>query len=423
MVLRSMVTYVWPNKVATTLFFDDGSTVSMITHKLAGFLGLVGTVCTEYIEVAGMTYQPLETKKYKLILKDNQGNVHKLNLLGMERISSHPGNVNVDAAYQVFPHIPKGSLDRGTHEVGLLIGQDNVALLPTGGAGENQNEHLRVMDCKFGSGYVLGGYHESIHGVEMELSEEAKMFSTIKFAMGGKILNAVCNTKPITFMEAEELGTVPPRRCDRCIRCPNCSQEKMENTRKEEEEKTMLEKSMIHDEENKRVIVSYPIIGDITKMKDNRYQVIGMGKSGERKRKRQGQDEAYNEVVREFAQRKVLVKIEPEEIAAWKLKQQEGGQDGYVHYIGHHGVEKEKSESTPLRMVANSALKNCSTGPSANDLWPKGPKSLNSLNSSTSNASVEDVPHCVCVRYTQSISVRAHHREREVLAHDCAQGK
>ena len=50
---------------------------------------------------------------------------------------------------------------------------------------------------------------------------------------------------------------------------------------------------------------------------------------------------------------------------------------GYINYICHHGVEKDISTTTPLRMVANSATKN--TGPAVNDLWPKGPISLSNL--------------------------------------------
>ena len=37
--------------------------------------------------------------------------------------------------YETFPHIPEQALDRPHREVGLLIGQDNVSLLPWGGDG------------------------------------------------------------------------------------------------------------------------------------------------------------------------------------------------------------------------------------------------------------------------------------------------
>ena len=43
----------FPNYIRTVLFFDDGSSRSLITHKLAGFLGLKGRHVTKYMEVAG----------------------------------------------------------------------------------------------------------------------------------------------------------------------------------------------------------------------------------------------------------------------------------------------------------------------------------------------------------------------------------
>ena len=68
-----MIQLVWPHKQPATLLLDDGSTCSfclsttlflndvctcsIITHKLAGFLGLVGKPTTEFIEVAGKDLQ------------------------------------------------------------------------------------------------------------------------------------------------------------------------------------------------------------------------------------------------------------------------------------------------------------------------------------------------------------------------------
>ena len=37
-----MIYFTFTNHIRTVLFFDDGSSCSLITHKLAGFLGLKG---------------------------------------------------------------------------------------------------------------------------------------------------------------------------------------------------------------------------------------------------------------------------------------------------------------------------------------------------------------------------------------------
>ena len=381
-VFCNMLQLVWPHKVSTTLFLDDGSTCSIITHKLAGFLGLVGTPTTEFIEVAGRDFEELETMNYKLLLKDNNGDFHRLNLMGIDRITSNPGKMNVDKAYEIFPHVPKGALDRPSQEVGLLIGQDQVQLLATGGEGINQAGHLRVMNVKFGSGYVLGGYHESFHGGTPTLTKEAKKLTSLKFAkkiIQGKSINLIDTKKYPSFLEAEELGTEVPRRCERCVGCSRCSNQSQELTRKEQDELEMLQKNLVHDEDKEQVSVTYPIIGDIAKMRDNRYQAISMAKGLEKKMKKKGQLDDYNAVFKEFVERGVLVPVQPEDLESWKEQRNENALDGVVHYISHHGVDSDHSATTPLRLVANSAVKNCSTGPSANDLWPKGPNSINNL--------------------------------------------
>ena len=101
---------------------DEGSTCSLITHKLAEFLGLKGVSTVQWMEVAGKPFEPVETFKYKLLLKDRNGDYHKLNLLGMEKITSNSEKVDISAAYKVFPHITVGDLDRPTGEVGILLG-------------------------------------------------------------------------------------------------------------------------------------------------------------------------------------------------------------------------------------------------------------------------------------------------------------
>ena len=66
----------------------------------------------------------------------------------------------------------------------------------------------------------------------------------------------------------------------------------------------------------------------------------------------------------------ILVPLTLEEIEQWK--QSVGSRD----YIAQHGVLNNSSSSTPLRMVADRALKNYKIGPSLNNLLPKGPNSL-----------------------------------------------
>ena len=98
--------------------------------------------------------------------------------------------------------------------------------------------------------------------------------------------------------------------------------------------------------------VTYPFKGDHSRLKDNLNQVVGMATRYGRKLVRSGMIDNYNGVLQDYIDRKTLVPISGDEIRQHK----EDG--GFINYICHHGVEKDTSTTTPLRLVANSATKN-----------------------------------------------------------------
>ena len=113
-VMLHMIYMTFPNFIRTVLFFDDGYSCSLLTHKLAGFLGLKGGQVVQYMDVAGRDFERHKTKLYGLELVDNSGNFYPVSLMGIDN---------------TFPHVPEHALERPHGEVGLLIGQDNVTLL------------------------------------------------------------------------------------------------------------------------------------------------------------------------------------------------------------------------------------------------------------------------------------------------------
>ena len=119
--------------------------------------------------------------------------------------------------------------------------------------------------------------------------------------------------------------------------------------------------------------IKYPFTDDLKEFKDNRYQVEARAKSLESSLKKKGLLEVYNDIVEDYIERGVWVKVSEDELKTWK---DEGNP---LHYVGHHCVYNDHSASTPVRLVTNSALKNCYSGPSLNDKLMKGPNSLNNL--------------------------------------------
>ena len=189
--------------------------------------------------LAGKDVEELESTVYTLKIKDNLGGVHRLRLLGLEKITSNPGRVDVGAAYDVFPYVENGVLDRPNAEVGILIGRDHVNLLPTGGDGMDCQDNLRVMRTRIGTGYVLGGSHPQIRCKPVVRSSVTPKLRSAKFlttVINGKKMNYFKRVGYPEFLEAEELATDIPRCFERCVGCKRCSYQSQEMSRQEHDE-------------------------------------------------------------------------------------------------------------------------------------------------------------------------------------------
>ena len=124
--------------------------------------------------------------------------------MGLDRIASNPGYVNVDCAYKICSHVSPGSLERAVGEVGLLIGQDNAALLASGGDGPNVFENLRMMKTKFGTGHVLGCTYKDLGMSGGVLTPEAMKIRNIKHSstiLHGKKVHLLRNTQLPSYLE------------------------------------------------------------------------------------------------------------------------------------------------------------------------------------------------------------------------------
>ena len=159
--LLHIVKHVFPNGESTMLFMDNGSTGTFITHKLAQTLRLKRKNRTCWVETAGRDFEEMETCVYDLELNDIHGNIHTIELTGIEKITSNQV-ADVSAAYKIFPQLKRGSVDRHSGDVGILIGSNYTSLLPKGVEDNFCEGNLRAVKTLFGTGWVLGGSHPSI---------------------------------------------------------------------------------------------------------------------------------------------------------------------------------------------------------------------------------------------------------------------
>ena len=170
--------------------------------------------------------------------------------------------------------------------------------------------------------------------------------------------------EPQDFIQAEQLGVMVPRLCNRCATCLNCVIQQSGRSVREKLEIELM-KDMIHYDANiKRMVVSYPLIGETQGFTINYTQVLGRAKALWRSLKSKGALEAYQLQVRDYLTRGVWKETSWEEINAHKAKGE------ICHFVAHNGVMNPGSVSTKLRIVVDSALRNPGNNKSINDVWP-----------------------------------------------------
>ena len=369
-VMLPIVEFWITDRISTLILLDGGSTNSMITFRLANHLRLRAFRIKQWVTLATKKPEIMEMSYYGVVLELDDG-PRLCVFLGVERITSSPGRFSVDPAYDIFPHVEPGSLDKKSGQVEILIGQDNAVLLPGGGLGRDQVGDLRVFSIPFGPGVVLTGHHPDIRFVNPVRDDSSKAWNTAKYqAVEGSVEINMFNAP--SFYEAEMLAYSLPPLCNNCKACPICTV-KSGNTVKETQELQLMRKNIWHNADDNTITVSYPIVGDISKFKDNRSQAIARATSTMKSLKNKGMLSQYNGCVKDYVTRGVWKKVSMVEIEQYKAR------GGHVAYVAHHGVAKPDSLTTKLRIVVDSSLKNCWTGPRLSSLYAKGPNYINDL--------------------------------------------
>jgi len=178
--------------------------------------------------------------------------------------------------------------------------------------------------------------------------------------------------EPQDFIEAEQLGVMVPRLCRSCATCLNCVINQAGRSVREKLEIELMKDKVSYDPNIRRIVVSYPIIGEKKGFVINYTQVLGRAKSLWRSLKSKGALEAYQTQVKDYLDRGVWRETSWEEVN----KHHASGE--ICHFVAHNGVINPGSLSTKLRIVVDSALKNPGNGKSINAVWPS-PNTLNPL--------------------------------------------
>ena len=364
--------------------YDTGANVNIIVTSLAERLGLKGRSIQQTITTAGGERTVHATKQYWVPLRKRSGEAYKVLCIGMDRITEDVGLVDVKEAAGLFG-LREMDVYRPQGQVDLILGIHEAGIFPVYKA---RRGNLQLLGSCFGSGLVLAGSHPCLkpsgrgNGLgpmhfrkkgcgTMTARTKAKATpKTVKVNLAHSEGGCLATKAEFSFFESEELGLSQPARCGTCKNCSKCSIRSRQMSRKEQAELALVESSMVFDKEEGKVTFEYPYIKDVSGLCDNMGQAIKIEEAVEKRLVKMGKRKEYDRELLGYIGKGTFKELSKEEIEAWRIK------GGPVNYISHHGVLKESSQTTKLRIVSNSSLVNNKAGFSLNDCLPKGPNSL-----------------------------------------------
>ena len=338
--------------VDATTFWDNGSTVSLVTFKFAEAAGLQGIDCGFELTGVGDNTEVFSTKLFSVPLIDRNGEIRIVHAFGMKKITSDVRCTNMEVAADIF-NVDVAMLDRPTGEVDLLVGMADLDVMPTK---EKVVGKLGLFVSDFGTGLVVGGRHSSVCVVG-----EVDNFAQQVCHAEARVI------RPTDFITAEGFGVDIPRRCRHCRGCKECGYKAGQLSWTDNMELAEIEKGLTLDTVNKVWTSKYPYKQDPSILRNNYCQAVACMKSLEKRLLKNNNMEKFNEQFKDAVDRQVFVEIKEDE-----------EYDGPVNYITMTEAFKDgEGVTTPLRLCMNSSMKY--QGISLNDILMKGPSSLNNI--------------------------------------------
>ena len=328
------------HKVGTVLV-DPGSDTDYVRHDFAKSLGLQGTPFSCFMKVVDMDYVHKQSATYDLEVQDKDGERHLVAALGLYSITTLPEEPSLEPLLPLLNGLPRDILDRPQGQVDVLLGLRSSAL-----HGRTRQEwgNLRLLEARFGCGWVLRGSHESLRfpstALKPALSAEALAISQATAEPPDRFQVFHVSTGQgygQEFSELNELGTTPAPVCGRCMGCEDCTFRRKRLSPEDQEVVARIEASMEINELTGIISGEYPWKPCVNRMVDNSRQALKIQTSIEKHMQKSGTlGDFVAEVSKSIEDGKVR-ELSDEEMSAWH---------GPVHYISVFAVVKPDSVST-----------------------------------------------------------------------------
>ena len=238
--------YLRSGDIELPTLWDSGASISLITLKIAERLHLKRRV-SSFI--------------YYLPLVDGSGNIVKVNVYAIERISQPIQNIGINGTIHEFKGVKLSEVRRPTGEIDLLLGFNYASLHPVK---EKSIGNLVLMKNRFGK--CLAGSRHLLR----ERNELVNRNVSIHHA----------RFHEDDFLSIESLGIQCVPRCGSC-KCGGCQLGGKDFSIREEREHNLINEGLHY--KNGCWLADYPWIKDPADLPDNRIAALKILESTERR--------------------------------------------------------------------------------------------------------------------------------------------
>ena len=359
---------------AAMILVDPGSDTNYITHNFARALGLTGTPYTCFLKVVDMEYLEKSTARYDFDIIDREGATHHIQALGLDTITTPPGEPDLSPIEGLLDGLPREILDRPQGRVDILLG---LGISSLHGRTRQEWGNLRLLESKFGCGWVIRGSHKLLRFPSTALpptlpvAAQAMSHATVRPPEQYQVFHIASSLQPgLNFSELNELGTTPAPICGQCVGCKDCTFRRKRRSPDDQAVVSRIEASMEIDKVTGIIYGKYPWKPCVAQMCDNSRQAIAVQSSIEKHMLKAGTFQDYVGKMQKAIDEEKVRELSETEMSTWH---------GPVHYISTFAVVKPGSVSTRTRIVSNSAMRNAVSKLSLNDCMYAGPNALADL--------------------------------------------
>ena len=354
------------------LFWDNGSTCSLILTETAELFRCPG----EPVQITIDTINGLltrDTKLYCIELVDNAGNRVLVRAFGVEDISEIRNVVNVEQVKENFSSEVQSQWGkikkRPKGKVHMLVGQEYAGFHPVP---YEAHGNLVVYRSMFGQGWLLSGNNPYIDVEKYKFGEEVAALRVSRVTVVNQSSHRIgvsqarfSFNQQRDYYSYDSLGVEPPRRCQSCKGCRECSWRGHQLSKQESYELEYMENCV--DFRDGKFHIKFPFLVDPHELSDNYRQVVRIAEWEEKKLEQEGCVDKFNELFQKLQDLGAVEEISDYELKTWS---------GAVHYISLQHVINEASATTDFRIVSNSSLKTPGNPHTLNSILAKGPNML-----------------------------------------------